>query len=207
MTFDDTPNVAQTWRTKVWDWFTRLAQGPHALWWLAVAAGLDPIFSPLAPEIYLVALMLAHPARWRSYLSVSIVSSTVGAAAGYVVGAFLFHQFGLPLLQFYHLQGAFNQARHLIMGHVFVAMVLAAFSPIPEKVVVLAGGLLGVHFTPFILGFFVGRSIRLAVITYLTQRFGKHILDFLHRYFLAFTLLLLAVLIYYGIVHFHILPL
>jgi membrane protein YqaA with SNARE-associated domain len=201
-----TPELTLGWRARLWDWFTQLAQKPHALWWLAVAAGLDPIFSPLAPEIYLVALMLAHPVRWKSYLSVSVVASTVGAAVGYYVGKFLFHQFGLPLLHFYHLEGAFREAQHLIMGHVFIAMIIAAFSPIPEKVVVLAAGFLGVHFRPFIIGFFVGRSIRLAVITYLAQRFGKQIIVFLHKYFMYFIGFVFALLLWYGIVHWHLLP-
>lgn len=181
-----------------------LAQGPHALLWLAVFAVLDPIFFPIPPEVYLAALMLAHPVRWRRYLLVCIIFSVIGAALGYLVGALVFEQFGMPLLQFYHLEPAFREARHILMGHVLIGMVLVAFSLIPEKVVVLAAGFLGVFFPPFIVGFFIGRALRLIIIAYLVHRFGTQMLDVIKRYFLAFTILLLLIVAYYGIVHFHI---
>lgn len=173
---------AALWRGKSWGWFTRHAESRHALVWLALLAFADGIFLPIAPEIFLVALMLARPTHWKRYLPVAIASSVAGAAVGYVVAAFLFHQFGEAILNFYGLHHAFAEARHLVRGHVFFAMVLAAFTPLPDKVFIYAGGFLGAHFVPFITGYFVGRSIRMAVVTYLTQRYGRHILDLLREY-------------------------
>ena len=193
----------QEWHKKLWQRFVELAQGPHALLWLALFAVLDPIFFPIPPEVYLAALMLAHPKRWREYLVVCITFSVFGAMLGYFVGAFLFHQFGMPLLHFYHLEAAFRDGQHLLIGHVLIGMVLVAFSLIPEKVVVLAAGFLGAFFPAFIVGFFIGRALRLAIITYLVHRFGTQMLDVIKKYFLAFTILLLLLVAYYGIVHFH----
>jgi membrane protein YqaA with SNARE-associated domain len=193
----------QAWHERLWQRFVALAQGPYALVWLAVFAMLDPIFSPVPPEVYLAALVLAHPKRWREYLTICIAFSTLGAAIGYFVGAFLFHQFGLPLLHFYHFEAAFREGRHLLMGHVIAGMILVAFSLIPEKVVVLAAGFLGAFFPAFIIGFFIGRALRLALIAYLMHRFGTRMLDVVKKYFFWFTLLLVAILLYYGIVHFH----
>src|SRR5437868_3718249 len=84
----------EEWKGRQWQRFVVLAQGPHALFWLGVCALTDPIFFPIPPEIYLAALMLAHPTRWRLYLLIAGVCSIIGAALGYLVGAFLFHQFG-----------------------------------------------------------------------------------------------------------------
>ncbi len=195
------------WKDIQWQKFIVLAQGNHALFWLGVCAFLDPIFFPIAPELYMGALLLAHKERAKLYLAIATACSIVGAGVGYFVGGFLFKQFGMPLLQFYHLEHAFHQAQDLLMGHVLVAMVLAAFQPIPEKVFVLAGGFLGVRFFPFIIGFAIGRAIRLSVMTYLLERYGTHIISVINRYLLAFLLVLLALVLYYGIVHFHLLPL
>ncbi|HVV38752.1 MAG TPA: hypothetical protein VHD31_00285 [Candidatus Paceibacterota bacterium] len=195
------------WKDEVWQKFIVLAQGPHALFWLGVCAITDPIFFPIPPEAYLAALILAHPARFKTYLAISIVCSVVGAALGYAVGAVLFHQFGMPLLQFYHLEHAFVQAQDLIQGGVFLGMILVAFQLIPEKVFVLAAGFLGAPFLPCLGGFFVGRAIRLAIIGYLTKRFGGNVLLLIQRYFLVATVLLLCGVAYYVIVHFRILPL
>ncbi|HWB33927.1 MAG TPA: hypothetical protein VG753_01225 [Candidatus Paceibacterota bacterium] len=201
------PHPISAWHTKLWQRFTLLAQGPYALVWLALFAAFDPVFFPIPPEVYLAALMLAHPARWKEYLVICISFSTLGAAIGYFVGAFLFHQFGMPLIQFYHLEPAFHEARHMLMGHVAIGMILVAFSLVPEKVVVLAAGFLGAFFPAFIVGFFIGRALRLAIIAYLMHRFGLKMLDVVKKYFLAFTILLLLILAYYGIVHWHLLPL
>ncbi len=195
------------WKDKQWQRFIVLAQGPHAIFWLAVCAVTDPIFFPIAPEIYLAALMLAHPKRWRTYLAITSVFSIIGAMIGYFVGAFLFREFGMPLLQFYHLEHAFRLAQHILVLHVFVGMILVAFQLVPEKVFVLAAGFLGAPFVPFILGFAIGRVIRLSITVYLTHRFGMRILSIIQKYFLGFTILLLVILAYYGIVHWHLLPL
>jgi membrane protein YqaA with SNARE-associated domain len=194
------------WRRGLWQWFVARAQGQHALAWLALVSFIDPIFFPVAPEIYLVALMLARPGLWRQYLPVSILFSVFGASVGYVIGGFLFHTFGLPILQFYHLEKVFLDAQHLVHGHVFWGMIVIAFSPIPEKVAVLAAGFLGVHFIPFILGFFVGRGVRLALVVYFTQAYGEGIIRFLSRYFKYFLLLCVILGVLYATLHWHLLP-
>lgn len=195
----------QTLRERSWQWLVRHAQSPHALLWLALVAFTDAIFFPIAPEVFLVALMLAHPSRWKEYLPVSILSSVTGAAVGYYIAAFLFVQFGEPILNFYHLQMAFGVARRLIMGHVFLAMAVASFTPIPDKVFIYAGGFLGVHFTPFITGYFLGRGLRMTLVVYFTGKYGAQVLDLIRNYLLYAGLIVVALLAYYGIVHFHIL--
>lgn len=193
-----------TAREKSWQWFVDRAHSPHALVWLALVAFTDAVFSPVVPEAFLAALMLARPDRWRQYLSVSILSTVAGAGVGYYIGHFLFKLFGMPLLALYGLQGAFDSAQHLIAGHVFTAMALASFTPIPDKVFIYAGGFLGVHFIPFILGYLLGRGARMAIVAYLAGRYGESILAVANRYFLYIAIAVLAVFAYYIIVHVHV---
>jgi membrane protein YqaA with SNARE-associated domain len=200
-------HVLKEWHARSWAWFVGHTERPHALWWLGLLAFSDALFFPLAPEIYLVAFTLAQPTRWTRYLPVAILSSVLGASVGYIVGAFLFHQFGLPLLQFYHLEPAFMTAQHLIRGHVFATMLLASFTPIPDKVFIYAGGVLGVHFVPFITGYFVGRGIRMALVVYLSARFGQQALGIIKRYLLIFSAVLVALATIYAMVHWHLLGL
>ncbi len=191
------------WHKKSWEWFVRHAHSRHSLRWLAIIAFTDAIISPLAPEIFLVALMLAHPKRWKQYVPVAIISTTLGALVGYGVALVIFHQFGEPILAWYGLGGAFAKAQELIAAHVFWAMAVASFTPVPDKVFIYAGGFLGVHLFPFIAGYFIGRGIRMALVCYLTHRFGAHILDLISRYIKAAALILLAIVAYYVTVHFH----
>ena len=193
-------------RTSLWQWFVHHAHSKNALPWLAFIAFTDTVISPLAPEVFLVALMLANPRRWKAYLLVAITFSTAGAIVGFYIASTLFHQFGEPILHFYGLQKGFDLARGLLHGHIFMAMALASFTPLPDKVFIYAAGFLGAHLLPFISGFFVGRAIRMALICYFTDRFGKRILEMLDRYFLYVGGALFALLVLYGIVHWHLLP-
>lgn len=186
-------------RDKSWQWFVDRAHGPHALFWLMFCAFLDPIFFPIAPEIYLLALMLARPDHWKRYLPVAILFSTLGAAVGYGVGLLLFDYFGSSIITFYGLHDAFALAQEQVGENVFVAMLLVPFTLIPEKVFVLAAGFLSAPFILFLLGFLIGRSARIVLITYLVYRFGQRVLAMIGRYFFAFTVVVLTLILLYGI--------
>lgn len=200
-------SILQQWHQSSWGWFKRHAQSRHALAWLALVAFADAIFFPIAAEVFLVALVLAHPKRAWAYLLVSITSSVAGAAVGYLIAMFLFHQFGMPLLTFYHLDSAFRYARRFIGTHVFWAMSLASFTPFPDKVFIYAGGFLGVRFLPFITGYFVGRGIRMSLVTYFTGRYGAKVLDMAREYILITGGIVVVVVTIYSVLHWHFLGL
>lgn len=195
-----------TAKEKSWGWFAQHAQSPKALWWLALVAYTDAIVSPLVPEAFIAALVLAHKQKWGQYLAVGAIFSIAGAATTYILASFLFTQVGMPLIEWYGLGPAFMKAQTVIGGQVFLALALASFTPVPDKVFLWAGGFLQVAFAPFITGYALGRILRMAIVTVLVHRFGEHILTMLNRYFFWFTMVLLALLAVYGIVHWHIWP-
>ena len=197
----------EKWHARTWPWFVAHAESRYALAWLAAVGFADAVFFPIATEIFLVALMLAQPARWVSFLVVGVGSSTIGAVVGYYIAKLLFVQFGLPILEFYHLQSAFEAARHFIMGHVFVAMAVASFTPIPDKVFIYAAGFLSAAFVPFIAGYFLGRGARMAITVYLTGRYGAGVLTLINRYLMWFAVLLVILGTIYAMVHWHLLGL
>lgn len=192
-----------SWHDALWAWFVHHAESRHALAWLALIAFFDTIFLPVAPEFFLAALVLAHPKRWKIYLSVSILSSVAGAGVGYFIARFLFHRFGTGMLHLFRLESSFAHARTLIHGHTFWVMSVASFVPVPDKALIYAAGFLSVRFLPFIAGYFLGRGIRMALVTYLAGKYGKHILDLFNRFALWAGIILLTVLALYGIVHWH----
>lgn len=193
-------------RERMWNLFEKYSERPHALALLALVAFTDAIASPLVPEIFIAVLVAAHPSRWKQYLSVSIVATVLGATVGYIIAGFLFQQFGQPILAFYHLEPAFMTAQHFIRGHVFLAMMVVSFTPIPDKVFIYAGGFLGAHFTPFITGYVIGRGARMALVAFLAERYGKQALELLSRYLLWVGAVLLALLSFYATLHWHLFP-
>ena len=195
------------WHGRAWEWFKAHASSRHALVWLMAVAFADAIFFPVAPEVFMVALTLAHPHSARRYLGVALPASVLGAAVGYFVAHFLFNQFGAPILEFYGQRHSFIEAQHLIRGHVFWTMALGNFSPVPDKLFIYAGGLLGVPFLPFIAGYTAGRAARMSVALYLAERYGARALIIFRRYLAASAAALLILATIYAMVHWHLLPL
>lgn len=181
-----------TRRNQLWQWFVRHAESRHALAWLGLIAFFDTIFLPIAPEIFMVALMLAHPKRWKAYLAVGLLASTAGAVVGYSIAFFLFTQLGPLLLRTEAVQHAFLAAQQLFGSHVFVTMLTTSFTPIPDKLFIYAAGFLQVSFWLFIAGHVVGRGARMAALVYLTGKYGKHVVDIVDRYFLWFGVAVVA---------------
>lgn len=194
-------------REKSWAWFVEHAHRKHALWWLGGLAFLDTIFFPIAPEPLLAALTLAHPNRWRVYLPIAFIFSMLGSIVGYFIMFFLFQQFGAPLVELYGLQSAFDNAKVLMSGSIFFTMMLASFTPLPDKAFIYAAGAFGSPLLPFIGGFAIGRLARMSLLTFLVVKFGAPVIELMNRYMLWFGLLAIVAITLYGIVHLNLLPL
>jgi membrane protein YqaA with SNARE-associated domain len=197
--------LTRTFHGRAWRWFQEHARSRYALAWLALVSFADAIFFPVAPEVFVVALMLAQPKRWKLYLPIALISSIAGAAVGYLIAHLLFHEFGEPLLRLYGAARTFRDVQHVMRGHVFFTMLFGNFSPIPDKVLIYAGGFLNVHFLPFILGYAVGRGTRMSIAAYLAGRFGTQSLAIFKEYFTYMGIGAVALGIIYAMVHWHLL--
>jgi len=196
-------DLVSEYQVRSWAWFQQHARSPYALLWLAFIAFIDPIFFPVAPEVFIVALVLADRDRAKQYFTTAIALSTVGAAVGYFVALLFFNLFGPELIGFYGLEDAFATAQHYLSVHVFLAMVLVSFTPIPDKVFIWASGFLGAPFFPFFAGYILGRAARMGLVTYVTYRYGMGFLALVNRYILWFSLGIIALGAIYVIVHLH----
>lgn len=189
-----------------WAWFVEHAKSRFALLWLALLGFADTVFFPISVEAFLAALVLAHRERWRTYLVVSWLSSMAGAAAGYWILFALFRAFGEQFLLAWGLADAYAVTQSLLGAQIFVAMLLASFTPLPDKLFIYAAGIVGAPFVPFLAGFALGRGARMAVVTFLVHRFGAPILEVVNKYSGWSALVAVAILALYGIVHFDLLP-
>lgn len=165
-----------------WGWFQQHARSRFALLWLALLGFADTVFFPISVEAFLAALVLAHRDRWKAYLAVSWISSMLGAAVGYAIFFYAFRAFGEPFLQSWGLQEVYEIAQSLLGAQIFFTMLLATFTPLPDKLFIYAAGILGAPFVPYILGFMIGRGARMAVVTWVVHRFGAPVLELVNKY-------------------------
>ncbi len=186
---------------RVWAWFLSIVNSPYVTWWLGLASFLDGFISPIMPEILVSGLVLAHPTRWRVYVAWAAIGSIFGSIVGFLLGGVLYYYFGAPLIHFLHLEQAFIVAQEALSERVFITMLIVpAFWLMPEKVFTYAAGFLGVPFFPFIAGFAIGRTLRIALVGYLVSRHGRKALDTIKKHGIRTSVAVLILAVIYGIV-------
>lgn len=123
---------------------------------LFIISFLDSFILPTPPEILLIPLGLANPQLVFWYAAVTIVASVLGAMVGYVLGLYG----GRPVV--YRLFGKerVKKMEKLMEKHGAFAVVIAAFSPIPYKIVTITSGVLKASFKKMIFWSLIGRGAR-----------------------------------------------
>jgi membrane protein YqaA with SNARE-associated domain len=160
----------------------------------------ESIFAPIITDPFLVALILADRARWLRHTLNTIVSSVVGGVVAFFLGALFFEVFGIWLLTTFGLESIFQSAtQQLQQTNGFWFVFIGALTPIPYKLVALAGGFVSMPLWIFVVGSMVGRGIRFGLIGYLSYVFGPLAMQILrYRVNLIFLALLFIGLGYLG---------
>ena len=199
----DVPEIQTPARTdKLSSRTARLLRSRHAGWWLAAIAFAESLFAPIIIDPFLVALIFAKREAWIRLISISIAASVAGGIVAYILGALFYDTIGVRLLEFYHLTDSFAALSEGVDTNGFVFILLGALTPVPYKLVALAGGLFQMNFVTFLFASIVGRVLRLGLVGAAAYVVGPHALPLMRRYLLHFAYVVGALLILYIIVQF-----
>lgn len=157
------------------------AHHPWALWVLVACSAAESALLPLPIDLLFVPLVLAARDRAWPFTLAATAASVAGGLAGYLIGAFLFHAIGEPILGFYGMLDRFHEiaAEYRVNGAWIVF--LAGISPIPYKVVAIASGALDMSIATFVLMSVLSRGIRFAAIAGLMWWIGPPAYRFMKR--------------------------
>lgn len=180
----------------LYNWTLSWAEHTQAKLALFFLAMIEAIFFPIPPDPLLV-LMTAVDARdWLKFALITTIGSVAGAVIGYLVGLFFYKEFGQSIISFYGFENAFEALRESFNDHSFLAIFIAAFSPIPFKVFTIAAGAFKAPFLIFILATLVGRGLRFFLVAAIISYLGKKGHSFIESHFnvlaLIFGILLIA---------------
>jgi membrane protein YqaA with SNARE-associated domain len=181
---------------RLYRWVLHWADTRYGTPALAAIAFAESSFFPVPPDVLQIALSVGRPRRSFYYAAVSAASSVLGGILGWAIGSFLWHLaagvvFAIP--GFTH--EAFDHVQQLYLGNAFLAIVTAAFTPIPYKVFTIASGVFGVPLPTLVAASLVGRSGRFFLVGGAIYVFGPAVRDFLDRYLELVTAALFVLLV------------
>jgi len=157
---------------RLYDHVFLLAQRPNAMWALAIISFAESSFFPITPLVMLIPMVLARPDRAWVIAGVCTVASVAGGVAGWGIGYAFYEEIGRPVMEFYGKADAFEELAARFREFGAEAVVVAAVTPIPYKVVTIASGAVNLSLAVLIGASIVGRSIQFFMVAALLWKFG-----------------------------------
>jgi membrane protein YqaA with SNARE-associated domain len=167
-------------------------KAPHALFWVAFAE--SSVF-PIPPDVMLIPMVLAKPARAWVYAAICTAGSVMGGIAGYAIGYFLYETLGLWLIAVYGLGEQFEAYRAAYNQWGLWIILIKGLTPIPYKLVTIASGAASFDFWVFLAASIVTRGGRFFLVAGLLYWLGPPIRDFIERRLTLVTTTFLVLLV------------
>ena len=183
------------WMRRLYDWVLGWAEHRYAVWALFVIAFAESSFFPIPPDLLLIALAVAIPAKAFRYAAVCTVGSVLGGLFGYMLGHQFFDLLGEPIVRLYSAEDQYARIQELYRRYDAFAVAVAGLTPIPYKVATITAGFFDVDLTRFIVASALSRSLRFFAIGTLIRMFGPPIRLFIEKYFEILSIVFLVLLV------------
>ena len=156
---------------------------------LAINSFVESFFLVPPPDFLLIILDLANPKKALFYAFVCTIASAFGGIVGYFIGKLG----GRPIfnLLFRNKHAQFEKVETLYNKYGAVAVLFAAFTPIPYKVFTIASGILNMNFWQFTLASVVGRGMRFFIVSLVLMFFGEAVKQYLELIIFAVTVVII----------------
>ena len=179
---------------RLYDWTANWAHRPGGTWALFGIAFVESSFFPIPPDVLLLALCVGAPKKSLWFACVCALGSVLGGMCGYLIGATTWQALEGWFIPYVFSREVFDKVRLLYQGNAFLAVLTAAFTPIPYKVFTVAAGVFDVNFWTLVSASIAGRSARFFLVGGVLYGFGPPVKALLERHFdrFAWTLLILG---------------
>ncbi len=180
---------------KLYNWTMALAGGRNATRALGGSSFIERAVFPIPPDVLMIPMILSRRSRAFLIATIATIGSVLGALLGYWIGAVLMDSAGQWVLTVYGKQDAYHQLAGRFAEYGGWAILFAALTPFPFKVITIFSGAIGFPMPLFVLTSIAGRAARFFVVAALLWRYGPPIRDFIEqRLGLAFTLFMICLI-------------
>jgi len=131
----------------------------HAPRYLAGLSIAEATFFPVPPDVMLAPMVLADRGRAWALALLTTLASVAGGMIGYLIG-WLGLELIQPLIERVGYLDYYQQAVQAFADYGIWFVIVAGFTPIPFKIITIAGGALLMPLPGFILGSVIGRGAR-----------------------------------------------
>ena len=166
---------------RLYDWTMGLAGHPRADAALFGVSFVESSVFPIPPDVLMIPMVLAQRARAMVIATICTAGSVLGALLGYWIGAVLMDSLGQWVLTAYGKQDAYASLAAQFALHGGWAVLIAAVTPFPFKVITILSGAVSFSLPLFIATSILGRALRFFIVAGLLWRFGEPIRDFIER--------------------------
>ena len=180
---------------KLYNWVLYWAATPYAIPALFIIAFVESSFFPIAPDVLLIAMVVALPVGWLRFALVCSIGSVLGGMFGYLIGLQFMDLIGNRIVEFYHFQEKWDKIGLLYEKHNAWAVAVAGFTPLPYKVFTLSAGAFNINFPIFVLASAASRSARFFLVAALLYKFGPPFKALIEKYFNLFTIVFFILLV------------
>lgn len=180
---------------RLYDWTMGLAAHRHAAASLFTISFIESSVFPIPPDVLMIPMVLAKRARAWAIASIATIGSVLGALLGYWIGAVLMDTVGQWILTVYGKEAAYEHLAARFAEYGGWAVLFAALTPFPFKVITIFSGAVGLSLPLFVLTSILGRAGRFFVVAGLLWKFGPPIRDFIERRLgLVFTIFMVCLI-------------
>jgi membrane protein YqaA with SNARE-associated domain len=167
---------------RLYAWVLHWAETRYGTQALAVISFAESSFFPIPPDVLQIALSVSQPGRAYFFAAVSLVASVAGGAFGWLIGSFAWEHVGHLFLTYVpgFTPDLFEHVRKLYLDNAFLAILAAAFTPIPYKIFTVASGVFGVALPIVVAASIFGRGGRfflVATVFHFAGPAAKRLLD------------------------------
>lgn len=157
---------------RLYDWCIAAADKPYALWMIGMVSFAESSFFPVPPDVMLIPMSLARPAKAYLYALVCTLTSVGGGVLGYAIGYLLYDSVGTWIIQLYGYGEKVETFRAAYAEYGSWIILLKGLTPIPYKLVTITSGFAGYNFLLFVLFSLITRGARFFILAFILHRYG-----------------------------------
>lgn len=157
-------------------WVAMVADSRYALWLIAGISCIESMFFPIPPDVFIVPLVARQKYTWKQVGLVASVGAAVGALFAYGIGFFFYDQLA-GLLHLSDSAGLFGQISNIYDKYGFFAVVIAAFTPVPDKLFTFGSGFLKFALVPYLIAYTIGKGARMFLFAYIGEMYGEAVAE------------------------------